>query len=129
MKNLLVYFASGCLGGLANSLAVWLFGKYGITKMLGVSLAPGLSPEWLYPRIVWGGIWGLTFILPFMRSRLINKGLILSLLPTLYMLFMVFPHSHQGVLGLGLGTLTPVFVIFFNMIWGAFTGLTIKVAK
>ena len=129
MKNLLVYFACGSLGGFANSLAVWLFGKYGITKMLGVSLAPGLSPEWLYPRIVWGGIWGLAFILPFMKSRLINKGLVLSLLPTLYMLFVVFPHSHQGMFGLGLGTLTPVFVVFFNMVWGFVAGLTIKVAK
>ena len=100
-----------------------------LTKMLGVSLAPGLSPEWLYPRIVWGGIWGLAFILPFMKSSLINKGLILSLLPTLYMLFMVFPHSHQGMLGLGLGTLTPVFVVFFNMVWGFVAGLILKVSK
>ena len=129
MKNLLVYFASGALGGFANSLAVWLSGKYGITKMLGVSLAPGLSPEWLYPRIVWGGIWGLAFILPFMKASLINKGMILSLLPTIYMLLVVFPHSHQGLLGLGLGMLTPVFVVFFNMVWGGVAGLTIKVAK
>jgi hypothetical protein len=129
MKNLLVYFASGCLGGLANSLAVWLFGKYGITKMLGVSLAPGLSPEWLYPRIVWGGIWGLAFVLPFMKSSLINKGLLLSLLPSLYMLFVAFPHSRQGMLGLGIGMLTPVLVVFFNMIWGFVAGLTIKAAK
>jgi hypothetical protein len=56
MRKLLIYFASGSLGGLANSVAVWLFGKFGITKMLGVALAPALTPEWLYPRIVWGGI-------------------------------------------------------------------------
>jgi hypothetical protein len=129
MKKLLVYFASGCLGGLANSLAVWLFGQFGITKMFGVALAPALSPEWLYPRIVWGGLWGLAFILPFMKSRLINKGLILSLLPTLYMLFFVFPQSRAGMLGLGLGMLTPVLVVFFNMIWGFVAGLTIKVSK
>jgi hypothetical protein len=129
MKNVLVYFASGCLGGLANSLAVWLCGKYGITRMLGVSLAPGLSPEWLYPRIVWGGIWGVAFILPFMKSSQINKGLVLSLLPTLYMLFVAFPHSRQGMLGLGLGMLTPVLVVFFNMIWGFVAGLTIKAAR
>jgi hypothetical protein len=129
MKNLLVYFASGCLGGLANSLAVWLFGKYGITKMLGVSLSPGLNPEWLYPRIVWGGIWGLAFILPFMNSRLIGKGLVLSLLPTIFMLFVAFPQSRAGMAGLGLGMLTPVFVVFFNMVWGFVAGLMIKVTK
>jgi hypothetical protein len=129
MKNLLVFFASGCLGGLANSLTVWLFGKYGITKMLGVSLAPGLSLEWLYPRIVWGGIWGLAFILPFMNSRLISKGLVLSLLPTLFMLLVAFPQSRAGMAGLGLGMLTPVLVVFFNMVWGFVAGLTIKESK
>ena len=130
MKNLLVYFASGSLGGFANSVTIWLFARFGITKMFGVSLAPAFSPERIYPRMVWGGIWGLAFILPFMKSRLISKGLILSLLPTLYMLFIVFPkHSHQDILGMGLGMLMPVFVVFFNAVWGFFTGLTMKVSK
>jgi hypothetical protein len=97
--------------------------------MLGVSLAPGLSPEWLYPRIVWGGLWGLAFILPFMNSRLIGKGLVLSLLPTIFMLFVAFPHSRAGLMGLGFGTLTPVFVVFFNMVWGFVAGFTIKSSK
>jgi hypothetical protein len=84
VKNLLFYFACGCLGGLSNSLALWLLGDIGITRMLGVSLAPALNPQWLYPRIVWGGLWGMAFVLPFMKSRLISKGLVLSLLPTIF---------------------------------------------
>lgn len=130
MKNLLIYFASGSLGGLANSLALWLLGDLGITKTFGVSLAPVLSPQWLYPRIVWGGIWGFSFVLPFMKSRLIGKGLVLSLLPTLFQLFFVFPKlGHQGMLGIGLGMLTPVFVVILNMVWGFVAGLTIKLSK
>ena len=57
MKKVLIFFAAGCLGALANSLAVWLFGDLGITKLLGVSISPSLTAGWLYPRIVWGGIW------------------------------------------------------------------------
>ena len=57
-------FSAGALGGLANSLAVWLFGALGITLALGVGIAPGLTPAWLYPRIVWGGLWGFLFLLP-----------------------------------------------------------------
>jgi hypothetical protein len=34
------------------------------------------------------------------------------------MLFMVFPNMGKGVLGLGLGTLTPVVVIGLNFIYG-----------
>ncbi len=130
MKNLLFYFACGCLGGLSNSLALWLLGDLGITRMLGVSLSPALNPQWLYPRIVWGGLWGMAFVLPFMKSRLISKGLVLSLLPTIFQLFYVFPkQSHHGMLGMGLGVLTPVFVVILNMVWGFVAGLTIKVSK
>jgi hypothetical protein len=59
MKNLLICFSAGCLGALINSLVAWQFGEQGITRWIGVSMAPALTPAWLYPRIVWGGIWGL----------------------------------------------------------------------
>jgi hypothetical protein len=118
-KRLTVIFAAGCLGGLANSLAVWLFGAYGVTKTLGVRIAPDLSPVWLYPRLVWGGIWGLLFLLPVFRSSVLKRGLLLSLGPTIIQLFVVFPYkADQGMMGMGLGALTPLLVLVFNAIWG-----------
>ena len=130
MKKVLIFFAAGCLGALANSLAVWLFGDLGITKLLGVSISPSLTAGWLYPRIVWGGIWGLLFILPLLQSKPLLKGSVLSLFPTAIQLFVVFPlKAHKGVAGLELGLYTPLFVIFFNWVWGAITALTIKLAK
>lgn len=130
MKKLLIYFAAGCLGALANSLTVWLFGDFGIMKHFQVSIAPSLSPAWLYPRIVWGGIWGLFFTIPILPSKLIRKGSLLSLLPSAVQLFVVFPYkANKGMAGIELGLLTPAFVIFFNWIWGLVTALTIKFAK
>ncbi len=118
-KKLTVIFAAGCLGGLANSLAVWLFGAYGVTKTLGVRISPDLSPTWLYPRLVWGGIWGLLFLLPVFRSSVLKRGLLLSLGPTIIQLFVVFPYkADQGMMGMGLGALTPLLVFVFNAIWG-----------
>jgi len=118
-KRLTVIFSAGCLGGLANSLAVWLFGAYGVTKSLGVRIAPDLSPVWLYPRLVWGGIWGLLFLLPVFRSSVLKRGLLLSLGPTIIQLFVVFPYkADQGMMGMGLGALTPLLVFVFNAIWG-----------
>ena len=112
-------FASGCLGGLFNSLAVWLFGTNGITAAFGVKIAPVLSSSWLYPRIVWGGIWGLLFLLPLMKNRFLSRGLLFSLGPTIVQLFVVFPFkANKGVMGLDLGSFTPLFVIIFNAIWG-----------
>ncbi len=114
-----IFFAAGGLGGLFNSLAVWLFGLYGVTQAYGVKIAPELSPQWLYPRIVWGGIWGLIFFLPVLSKSILTKGLILSLGPTLIQLFVLFPlKAHKGVMGFELGSLTPVFVLIFNAIWG-----------
>ena len=118
-KKISLVFAAGCLGGLVNSLAVWSFGVLGISTTLGVKLAPQLSAPWLYPRLVWGGIWGVLFLIPMIQQRFLFRGLILSLGPTLIQLFVVFPmKANKGMMGLDLGLLTPALVIFFNAIWG-----------
>lgn len=130
MKRVLICYGAGCLGGLVNSLAVWAFGKYGITAALGVKLAPALTPEWLYPRIVWGGIWGLLFVPPLLNSRPVAKGLLMSIFPTLIQLLVVFPvQAKKGYLGLELGAMTPLFVVVFNAIWGVAAALAIRGSK
>jgi hypothetical protein len=126
-KNISMVFAAGCLGGLVNSFAVWAFGDLGINAALGVRIAPALTPQWLYPRIIWGGIWGLLFLLPLMRSRILSRGIIFSLGPTLVQLFVVFPlKAGRGYMGLDLGTLTPLLVFIFNAIWGIATAIWLR---
>lgn len=50
-------------------------------------------------------------------------GLLFSLGPSLVQLFVVFPlKAHQGVLGLQLGALTPLFVLFYSIVWGIAAG-------
>src|SRR3990172_12809522 len=94
-------------------------GSRAFTKAVGVRIAPELSPEWIYPRIVWGGLWGLLFLLPLASQRWVAQGLALSLFPSLVQLFVVFPYrTSAGVLGTGLGTLTPVVVVAANAVWG-----------
>ena len=126
-NKLTLVFASGCLGGLLNSLTVWLFGAIGITALFGVKIAPTLTPAWLYPRIVWGGIWGLLFLLPFFSRKFVYRGFIYSLFPTLVQLFIVFPlKANKGVMGVDLGSLTPIFVLFFNFVWGISAALWLR---
>jgi len=130
MRLLYIVFTAGCIGGLANSLTVWFFGDIGLTAALNVAIAPHLSASWLYPRIVWGGLWGLLFLLPLLQSKPLMQGTILSLLPTAVQLFVVFPMlAHKGMGGLELGLFTPAFVILFNWVWGVMTALAIKVAR
>lgn len=129
IKNISLTFAAGCVGGLANLLVVWLFGVWGITKALEVQIAPHLSAPWLYNRMVWGGLWGFLFFLPWRTLSLPARGLLYSLGPTLGQLLVVFPfQAHKGMLGLQLGSLTPAFVLFFNAVWGLAAGIWLHLA-
>ncbi len=130
MKKLLICFGAGCLGALANSLLSWGLGDLGVARALGVSIAPALTKGWLYPRIVWGGIWGLLFLLPLLTARPFSKGALLSLGPTLIQFLFIFPYQAQkGHFGLDLGTLTPALVLFYNWVWGVVTALAIRYAR
>ncbi|MFA5117287.1 MAG: hypothetical protein WC695_00375 [Candidatus Omnitrophota bacterium] len=128
--NLTLCFSAGALGGLINSLAIWFAGKTGFTALFGVTLTPAFTQAWVYPRIVWGGIWGVLFLLPFFRKSWLPRGIIYSIAPTIVQLFIVFPvQAKKGIMGLELGMLTPLFVIIFNAVWGISAALWLKVTQ
>lgn len=130
LRNASLGYAAGSFGGLANSLEVWVVGFLGITAAAGVKLAPELTFPWIYPRIVWGGLWGFLFLLPFFKESLIVRGIVYSLGLTLVQLFVVFPFkAEQGMMGLKLGTLTPVFVFVSNAIWGVVGSLWLNLIE
>ncbi|MBQ0795918.1 hypothetical protein [Zhongshania sp.] len=129
MKKLMIYFSAGSIGALTNSLMLWWVGYYGFTSRFDIAIAPHLSPEWLYPRIVWGGLWGLLFILPMLQSRLWLKGLIISLAPTAVQLLLIFPQAGKGIGGTELGMLTPILVLLVNGLWGVTAALSIRFSR
>ncbi|RMF86560.1 MAG: hypothetical protein D6739_02955 [Nitrospirae bacterium] len=111
-------YAAGSLGGLVNSLAVVAAGRLGVSAALGVAIHPALTPPWLYPRLVWGGLFGLLLALP-LRLGPVSRALLVSLVPTAVQLLVVFPLlAGKGVLGLELGAATPLFVLAANAVWG-----------
>ncbi len=121
-------FCAGLLGALCNSIVAWQAGQFGLPAMFDVRMTPTLTPAWLYPRLVWGGLWGMVYFLAVgplrARRHWARKGLWISLLPTAFQLFVVFPHmTGHGWMGLSLGQLTPLFVLFYNLVWGLFTGI------
>ena len=127
VKEWSLAYAAGALGGLANGLAIWLFGVVGINQLLGVALAPQLTTPLIYNKLVWGGIWGWLFLLPFPRLTYPSRGLIYSLGPSLVQILIVFPLvAHKGVGGIERGYLTPLLVLFYNAIWGIVTGIWLQ---
>ena len=125
-----IYFTAGTVGGLANALIIWLFGIIGIPKALGVGIAPQFNPGYLYPKLFWGGIWGMVFFIPGLPKDFLLLAFLVSLGPTLVQLFLVFPFkANKGMLGIQLGVLTPIFVVFYNFIWGLATVWFIRIAQ
>jgi hypothetical protein len=111
-------FTGGALGGLADSINIWVLSHAGITGLLGVSMKPEFTAPWLYQRMIWSGIWMLLLLLPLWHNRTVFRGCVFSLLPSAMMLFMVFPDMGKGILGIGFGVMTPVVVIGLNFIYG-----------
>jgi len=119
IKILFYVFIAGGLGGITNSLLVWLLGALGVTPSLGFGMAPDLSFEWLYRRVFASALWGIIFLLPVYETAPVKKGAILSVLPWLSSVFFVFPvRMNVGFFGLGFGLGTPVWTLFFAAVWG-----------
>ncbi len=115
--SLSLTFAAGAIGGLANALVIWFFGVKGINQLFKVNITPKLDGSFIYSKIVWGGLWGLLFLLTLQPQSLFFKACLISLAPTLVQLFYIFPKQAQGPAGMKLGSLTPVLVVFFNLVW------------
>lgn len=119
-------FTGGAIGGLVDSINIFVLSNIDITTLLGISMKPEFTAPWIYQRMVWGGIWMLLLLLPMWKDRTVLRGCIFSLLPSAMMFFMVFPSMGKGILGLGFGVLTPVLVIVLNFIYGIVAALWYK---
>jgi hypothetical protein len=122
-RRISLSFAAGVVGAMASTLCLWAAGVYGLSASAGVHLSPGLGAGWLYFRLVWGGLWGLLFLLPLRTKGPVATGLVLSLVPTVADLLWFMPRAGGGLLGLHHGVLTPVFVLAANAVWGIAAGL------
>ena len=116
-----LYFTAAALGGLAVVITVWSFGQIGVADLFGVAVKPPLAKAFIYKQMVWGGIWGLIFLLPVALKPLWLKGLALTLAPVIVALVVLFPLGGAGMLGFKLGTLTPLYIFIVNIPWGLVT--------
>lgn len=128
-KNLSLIFAAGACGGLVKAMTSWLCGALGINALLGVKFAPPLTAFWIYQHVVWGGLWAFLFLLPIRGWSYYSLGVFYSVGQTLVALLVLFPKMQRGLLGLKLGYLTPVLILFFGIVWGMATGIWLKWAK
>ena len=123
-RKLPIVFSSGAFGGFIEALSFYVFSLAGIVTMFGMPAAPGWKPEMIYRPVVWGGLWGIVFFIPFLDELYILKGVVLSLLPTLAAWYIFIPRRMPANTHLGLKNL--LLIIILNSIWGVATILLIK---
>ncbi len=117
--------AAGAIAALIQTLIIWALYRVGIIFLIGVPLDFPLSTALIYQRVVWGGLWGMCFMLPLLKnSAQWKRGLVIGLLPAAASLFWFNPFlKGQGMLGLNLGPMMPVIVVAFNLLWGYLAGV------
>ena len=111
-------FTGGIIGALCESIIIWLLSHAGVSAMIGISLKPKFTTDWLYPRLIWGGLWALLLVLPILKTKTALRGIIFSLLPSAITLCIILPEMGKGMWGLRYGTLTPVLIVISGFIYG-----------
>jgi hypothetical protein len=115
----------GVLGGLAAAATLWLLALVHFTNLLGVSLGSHMGPAAWAVRAAGGAEWGFLFgvVYPVLPGRgPTGRGVLFSLVPSLYMLFVGFPRLGMGVFGSHAGGLTFALVLVLNLVWGIVIG-------
>lgn len=120
-----ICFCAGMLSALVGFCAVWAWAMLGLPELSVYAVRPLLAPDGFYPRLIWGGLWGVVFFVTVgsarARKHWMRKGLLVSLLPTL--LYLIFYLPDQVGSGLTLSLAAPAIVVVLNLIWGVFIGL------
>ncbi|MBN1595857.1 hypothetical protein JW933_08025 [candidate division FCPU426 bacterium] len=120
-----IAYLAGAIGGLAYALIAWLCDHWHLFKLFSVQMSVVyLSWPYLAERILKGSLWALllVFLGPFFKARGALLGLILSLIPSAYVLLIYYPGQQLGFLGLAKGVYTFIFVLLFNAAWGFIAG-------
>lgn len=129
LREISILYAAGCLGGLASLVTLSGFRAYGVASVLGVFVPYPWAVSVFYPRIVWGGLWALLFLLRLFPGSIFQRALLLSLIPSAFELFVVFPFKGSGLLGWQLGMWTPLFVLVANAVWGFTTAVHLYLVR
>jgi hypothetical protein len=111
-RQLSIAFAAGAVGALALGVFLLILRDTGVLANLGIRPPPVRMPEFLYGRMVWGGIWALLFVLPVMTGQWLLRGVVVGVLASLAAIF-YFNPAWQGA---AFNFVALIFVA--NAVWG-----------
>jgi len=128
VRKAAICYTAGSLGAFANAMAIVLAANVGMEAMFGVSFLSEWSLDWLYPRLVWGGVLAFLFLLPLYQNKWVVRGLVWSIVPTIPHFFIIFPGQADTLVATNyqVGVVTIVSSYVFNCIWGLIASYMVK---
>lgn len=122
MTSLFILYGAGTLGAVVHTAIGWLLTSAGVFAIFGSSYAIPIGMHAVYPRLVWGGLWGLFYLLPGVsRLTTLQASFLLALLPSAAQWLYWFPRGGAGWFGLDKGPATPVLVFALYFVWALVT--------
>jgi multidrug transporter EmrE-like cation transporter len=127
LRFIALCYSAGSFAAFLSSLAMHLGASGGLHRAFGLALRPGFDTNWLFPRIVWGGLVGMLFAFPLpLRFSWIGLFAITVAL-TCLQLFVVYPiWEGMGYLGLRYGWAMPFFCFGYTAIYVIGTSLSLR---
>ncbi len=126
LKDLTIGFSSGALAGLLQSIIFWLIVHFELTQYIQVSFT--VPDQWSEIHVIflrdllWGAILGLLLAIPLWESAWIKRGLLLGLIPSLFILLYVFPYmAHSGMFGMNHGNFAFAVILALGEFYGLMT--------
>lgn len=124
-KKCSVAYLAGALGGLAATFLLWAIGHWHLLASPEITtLISSLSAEHWAAPVLKGSLWAL-LIVPLvlvLRVKSPAFGLILSLIPSVYTLLVVYPRQHHGFSPFAHDLRWAVLVLILNAVWGLVAG-------
>jgi hypothetical protein len=122
LRDLAICFSAGTVGGFAKSIAVWTSAHFASTAVFGSHLAGALYPSGVYQRLVWGGLAGFVFTLPFLRSSWLVAGLVWGVVITLLQWILIDD-------GFRLLVMPMLSALLLNCVWGIVAAAVLRLLR
>jgi hypothetical protein len=111
-------FAAGCFGGIAVNAFSLLFGFLNLPRVIGIDLAPDFNLVDLVSDILWGGVWGLAFLIPLLDGMVTIKGIFIGILSFCVQLLVTISYVHNHAISVHEPLALIAYLLGLNVFWG-----------
>ncbi len=122
-KKVIAAFTAGCFGGIIVNADQYLVGFLNLPKIIGLGIVPDFNMIDLLSDVMWGGVWGLLFAVPFLDNMLTLKGVLLGGFSFLLQLLTAVSYVHEHVITINDPVALIAYLFGLNVYWGVISSV------